>query len=327
MMARMARALGLATLVLVVALLAGASAAHAGERYVLVVWGAPGSEEHAGQQGAWVQQFEETLRGPMGLAPERVTVLRGDGAAAADSATRERVRSALHAFQRTTADDVVCIVLVGHGTFDGVDAKFNLVGPDLEAAEWAALLRPIPAQVVVVNTASASAPFLGRLAGPRRVVITSTSTPAQRFDTVFAEYFVASFDDGEADLDKDGRVSIWEAFAYASTRVKRFYEQRGQLATERAVLDDNGDGVGKEVGEDGPDGTVASRIFLDAGPAVERSASPAQSELLARRARLLADLDELKRKQSFMPAGDYARELERLLVDIARLSRDIRGQS
>lgn len=301
------------------------STAGAAERHLVVVWGVPGSPEHAAQQRAWVQQLAAAARGPLGIPAENLVVLSGEGAPPEASATRERVRAALERLQRVPADGLVCLVLVGHGSFDGVDAKFNLVGPDLEAGEWAALLRPVRAQLVVVNTASASAPFLDRLAGPRRVVITATATPAQRYDTVFAEYFVAAFGEGEADLDKDRRVSIWEAFAFASARVRRHYEQRGQLATERALLDDTGDGVGKEAGEAGPDGAVASRLFLDAGPEVERAASPAISELLARRARLLADLDELKRKQSFMPAGDYARELERLLVDIARLSRDIRG--
>ncbi len=93
------------------------------------------------------------------------------------------------------------------------------------------------------------------------------------------------------------------------------------------MLDDTGDGVGKEAGDVGPDGTVASRTFLDAGPAVARAGNPALSELLSRRERLLADLDELKRKRSFMPEGDYASELERLLVDIARISQQIRRQS
>lgn len=310
----------------VAATVATAATSSAADRHLLIVWGVPGSAEHAARQAVWVERLVAAATGPLGIAPERTVVLAGEGGLPGARATRENVLAALARLQSTAAeDDLVCIVLVGHGSFDGVDAKFNLVGPDLEAAEWAALLRPVRARVVLVNTASASAPFLSRLAGPRRVVITATATPAQRFDTVFAEFFGSAFADPEADLDKDRRVSIWEAFAFASGRVKRHYEQRGQLATERAVLDDTGDGIGKEAGELGPDGAVASRLFLDAGPEAERTAGPAASELLARRARLLTDLEELKRKQSFMPAADYARELERVLVDIARISRDIRG--
>ncbi len=163
-----------------------------------------------------------------------------------------------------------------------------------------------------------------RSPGDRRVVITATATAAQKYDTVFPEYFIGAFVEPAADLDKDNRVSIWEAFAHASTGVKRHYEQRGQLATERPVLDDNGDGQGKEAGESGPDGAVASRLFLDAGPELASSTDPAVSELIARRDRLESELNEVKRKKGFMPPDDYRSELERVLVELSRVSRALR---
>ena len=148
-----------------------------------------------------------------------------------------------------TRDDLLLVVLIGHGTFDGTDAKFNLVGPDLESAEWAALIRPLPGLVVVVNTSSASFPFLERLAGPRP----SSSPPPTRRRSgsirSFPEYFIHALIDPTADLDKNGRISVWEAFASASGGVRRHYQQRGQLSTERALLDDNGDGVGNDAGD------------------------------------------------------------------------------
>ena len=298
-----------------------------GRRSVLVVAGVSGSPEHAKAQTEWVETLSAALAGPLGLPGDRVQVLT-EGAPPAARATRENVRATLADLQtRTGADDLVAIVLIGHGTFDGTIAKFNLVGPDLDAGEWAALLRPFKASLVVVNTTSASYPFLAELAAPRRIVITATGSPFQRYDTVFPEYFVRALTDDEADLDKDGRVSVWEAFASASGRVRRFYEQRGQLATERAVLDDTGDGTGKEAGEVGPDGALASRTFLDAGPRLPPGAGPAVSEWLARRERLLSDLDQLKRKRTFMPAGDYDAELERLIIEIARVSQRVRGAS
>jgi hypothetical protein len=303
-------------------------AADAAERYVLAIAGAPGSDEHAEMQAGWLDTLASNLRGPLGLPADHVVILRGAAREASARATAENVRAALRGLQeRAGPDDLVAVVLIGHGTWDGAVAKFNLVGPDLDAGEWAALLAPFKGRVVVVNTTAASAPFLEHLAGARRVVITATSSAAQRFDTVFAQFFVSAFTDADADLDKDGRVSVWEAFTFASVRVKRHYEQRGQLATERAVLDDTGDGVGKEAGDVGPDGAVASRMFLDAGPEVARAANPALSELLARRERLLADLEDLKRKRAFMPPGDFEAELERVLVEIARVSREVRRQS
>jgi hypothetical protein len=311
----------------VMALACATAASASGRRSVLVVAGASGSPEHAKEQAEWVESLSAALTGPLGLPRDRVEVLAEDAAAASRS-TRDNVRAAIARLQSgATVDDLVAIVLIGHGTYDGVTAKFNLVGPDLDAEEWASLLRPFPSTVVVVNTTAASYPFLAELAAPRRIVITATASPFQRYDTVFPAHFVSALTDDEADLDKDGRVSVWEAFASASGRVKRHYEQRGQLATERAVLDDTGDGQGKEAGALGPDGSLAARTFLDSGPPLPAGSGPAVSEFLARRDRLLTDLDQLKRKRAFMPSADYEAELERLILEIARVSQRIRGVS
>lgn len=313
-------------LVLGIVLLASPGTADAANRVVLVVSGADGGEPAVANHARWRTSFAQVLRGKLKLPPDRVVVLRDAPVTAGDSATREHVRGTITALQAhlTSPEDVFCIVLIGHGTYDGVSAKFNLVGPDLDDREWKALLAPIKAQVVFINTAGASFPFLETLSNERRIVITATATAAQKYDTVFPEYFVGAFADASADLDKDGRVSIWEAFAHTTTRVAAHYATRGQLATERPVLDDTGDGVGKEAGELGPDGALASRLFLDAGPDAEFSKDPAASELIARRDRLEGELVEVKRKKGFMPADDYQAELERVLVELARVSRSLR---
>jgi hypothetical protein len=241
------------------------------------------------------------------------------------AATRDNVRATLTKLaQDMKREDVALIVLFGHSTFDGVDAKFNLVGPDLEATEWERLVNALPGRVVFVNTTAASAPFMKRLASNGRVVITATDNPAQRYQTVFPEFFSQAFEAGEVDLDKDGRVSIWEAFAYASAQVKQYYRQRGQLSVERPVLDDTGDGVGKESGESGPDGSIASRTFLDNSDDPGAGTGPALSELINRRNSLEADFDDLKRKRTFMPTGDYEKQRDQLLIEISRISHEIR---
>lgn len=319
-------ALGLLTVLATVAGSAGRTEAAA--RFALVVAGASGSPQHATVLAQRRDALAGALVGPLGVPPDHVVVL-GDGPPSApSSATREHVQRAVQDLAaRMAAADTLLVVLIGHGTDDGVDAKFNLVGPDLEAEEWRRLLQPVPGRLVFVNTSSASAAFLARIAGPGRVVITATDTPVQKYDTVFADYFAGAFTAPDADLDKDARVSIGEAFAFASARVKKYYADRGQLATERAVLDDTGDGKGKEAGAPGDDGALASRTFLDAGPEATASTDPAVSELLARRDALEATLEELRRKKEFMPADDYERELERVLVEHARVSRRIRSRS
>jgi hypothetical protein len=230
----------------------------------------------------------------------------------------DKLRTRMH------ADDLLLIVLLGHGTADGTGAKFNLVGPDLDSNEWAALLKPLPGRLVIVDTTAASFPFLEHLAGPRRIVITATDSPAQRFDTVFPEYFIKALTDPQADIDKNGRISVWEAFINASLSVRRYYEQRGQLSTEHALIDDTGDGRGREAGGEGDDGSAASRLYLEAEVP---GAPPTDEELLAllqKRAELQIDVDELKQRRQLMTIDEYEKEFERLMIEVAKVSRDIR---
>jgi hypothetical protein len=300
------------------------SEANAQERFALVVTGATGGDEYAAQYLAWQESLKRIFLERHKLDAANVIAL-SESDDAALVATGENVRTAIASVrQRMKRDDVLVVVLVGHGTFDGVDAKFNLVGPDLESAEWGRLLRPLPGTVVVVNTTAGSFPFIERLGGPRRIVITATDSVAQRFDTVFAEYFVKAFEDDSADLDKNQRISIWEAFAAASAGVRRHYQQRGQLTTERALIDDNGDGVGRSAAEDGEDGALSSRIYLEAPAPGAPETDDVLLKLLQRKSLLEAELEELRIRRSFLPAGEYAREFERLMLDYARVARDIR---
>jgi len=296
----------------------------ASERYALIVSGANGEASYAEQYGQWRQSAVTALLEKLAFDDSKILTLF-DGGDAGHASTAAGVRRAIDAVRaKMRADDVLLILLLGHGSFDGTEAKFNLVGPDLSSAEWAALLKPLPGQVIAVNTTAASFPFLEHLAAPRRVVITATDSVAQRFDTVFPQYFVRALTDSNADLDKNGRVSVWEAFAAASMGVRRYYTQRGQLATERALIDDNGDGIGREAGGEGNDGSVSSRLYLD--PDVP-GAAPTDEELLIllqKRAALQIDVDELKQRRQLMTPDEYAKEFERLMIALATVSRDIR---
>lgn len=293
---------------------------------VLIVSGAAGSEEYAERQRTWRERLVTQLTTRLQVPASRIVVLTEAADAGYQPATAANLRQAVATIRASQGTaDTLLIVLFGHGTFDGVDAKFNLVGPDLTAQDWRDLLAQMPGRLVFVQTASSSFPFLATLAGPNRVVMTATDSPQQKYDTVFGEHFVAAFtpDADGADLDTDGRISMWEAFAYAAESSKRYYQQRGQLAVERALLDDSGDGVGRDVARQGEDGLLASRLFLDPDPATA-SGDPSVTLLIGRRNTLETELDELRRKKGFMPEDDYARELERVIVDIARVSRDIR---
>jgi hypothetical protein len=308
----------------VVAALLLAAPLAASERYALIVSGANGEASYEDQYAQWRQQTVTALLEKLAFDDAKIVTLF-DGGDAAHDATASGVRRSLDTLRaQMRADDLLFVLLIGHGSFDGTDAKFNLVGPDLSSAEWAALLKPIPGQTVVVNTTAASFPFLERLAAPRRIVVTSTDSVAQRYDTVFPEYFVRALIDSSADLDKNGRVSVWEAFAAASMGTRRYYTQRGQLATEHALIDDNGDGVGREAGGQGTDGSISTRLYLD--PDVP-GAAPTDEELLQllqKRGALQIDADELKQRRQLMTPDEYEKEFERIMIALATVSRDIR---
>ena len=300
--------------------------AAASDRYALVVTGAHGESTYEQQYAKWRQATVAALIEKLGFDDANVVTLF-EGGDAAHAATGEGVRRALAGLRgKAGPDDVLLVLLIGHGSFDGAEAKFNLVGPDLTSTEWAALLKPIRARTVIVNSTAASFPFLEHLSGPRRVVITATDSVAQRFDTMFPEFFIRALTDAAADLDKNGRVSMWEAFSAASLGVRRYYAQRGQLATERSLIDDDGDGVGREAGEDGKDGSAASRLYLDPDVA---GAPPTDEELLRllqRRTTLQMDADELKLRRQLMTPEEYRDEFEKLMIALARVSRDIRNR-
>ena len=305
--------------------------AFAGDRYALVVTGASGGETYAQRYSTWRVTFTTTLREKFGYPADHVIVLaehEGDGVL---RATRENVRRVLGDLRRLTKDDQLLVLLIGHGTAlagpDGDDAKFNLVGPDLTASEWAELVKPISARVVFVDTTGASFPFLGKLAGRGRIVLTATDAAAQQFETIFPEYFVKAFDDPSADADKSGRVSIWEAFAYASSAVRQWFEQKDQLPTERPLLDDTGAGVGREAQNPGADGAIARITYLEPDVPLELPSDSALAALIRRRAELETALEELKaRKESIRP-DQYAAELEKILTELARVSLQIKTKS
>lgn len=310
--------------------LCGPLTALAGDHYALVVVGAPGGDQFRSEYQAWQQRMTSALVDRLGFARDHVDVLSGAdddpgrrGTAAAVRAAIARLRS------RLQPDDLLLVVLMGHGTVDGGSAKFNLIGPDLTSQEWGDLLRGLPGRLVVVDTTGASAPFLVDLAGKGRVVITATDSTAQRYDTVFPTEFVAALSDPAADLDKNGRVSVWELFVFTSRTVARHYEQEGLLSTERALLDDSGDGEGTDAAPAaGPasDGALARATYLERDP-IEATADAQLAALLARRQALEEEAEQLRQKKASMPQEEWEREFERLMIELARVSHRIRAGS
>ena len=225
-------------------------------------------------------------------------------------------------------DGELWLVLLGHGTFDGHSAKFNLRGPDISADELAAALKPCRRPLIVIQCASASGPFLSALSAPGRVIITATRSGYEANATHFGGYLAQAIADPAADLDKDGQTSLLEAFLLASHQTADFYKAQGRLMTEHALLDDNGDGLGtspdwfqgvravkKASGGKSVDGVRAHQLMLVRGEA-EQKLSP---ELRARRDELEQKLSALRSRKPQMQEDDYYSQIEAILVETARL--------
>ncbi|MEM7784463.1 MAG: hypothetical protein AAF623_14010 [Planctomycetota bacterium] len=226
------------------------------------------------------------------------------------------------------------LILIGHGTDDRKLSKFNLRGRDLTASQLNQWLANLKNRVVVVNCASASAGFISKLKAPNRVVITSTKSPSQYNFSRFGKYLAESIADPTLDLDKDQQTSLLEAFIAASARTQEFYTQETRLATELAIIDDNGDGkgtpgdwfegtrVGRQSKSGVPDGIQANQIFL-----VRRGAEAKLTESEREtRDQLEAELEKWRAKKSRMDEATYYKSIEPILIRLAKLYSEVEGR-
>jgi hypothetical protein len=250
--------------------------------------------------------------------------------------TRENVQKTLGAVAEAAGSgDLVLVLLIGHGSFQAGEARFNLPGPDMSAADFAPLLARLPAQqVVFVNTASASGDFVKALSAKGRTIVTATKSGMERNQTEFPSYFVEAYVEDKADMDKDERVSVLEAFLYARREVERFYEKGRLLATEHAILDDDGDGAGTAAPGASPgkgDGALARTLFLggSGGEVADRSdaaGDPRLAILRQQRRAVEQKIGALKARKEQLTPEQYDDELEKLLLELARSDAALRGR-
>jgi hypothetical protein len=292
-----------------------------GRQTVIVVVGAAGESEYATQFAKWTHLWEQACN--KGNATFIAIGLKEQ----ASPSDHDELRQTLAAQGQQGATSV-WLVLIGHGTFDGRTAKFNLRGPDLSATELAEWLKPIRRPIAVIDTASASAPFLKELSAPGRIVISATKSGFEQNYARFGQYMAEAIIDPKADLDKDGQTSLLEAFLTASHATAEFYATAGRLATEHALLDDNGDTLGtpaewfrgirpvqKARDDASLDGYHAHQLHLLYS--ATEAAMPA--ELRARRDQLDLQVMTLRDAKATMPEDEYFAKLEPLLQEIARI--------
>jgi hypothetical protein len=272
--------------------------------YILTVAGLGGEPDYEQRFAALATDTDKILK--TGAQGDRIVeTLKG-----AD-ATRAKVEASLNriASQAKPADAFV-LMLIGHGTFDGAEYKFNLPGPDISATELAALLNKIPAgRQLVVDMTSASGGAASALKKENRTVITATKSGTEKNATVFARYWVEALRDPAADIDKNETISALEAFQYAEKKTAQFYTEQKRLATEHPQIDDQQ--------------RAAAFPLLKFGSAAAVVTDPAKRELIAKKEDIDNKIDALKYQKSLMAPDDYKKQLTGLLLELAKVQEAI----
>ena len=294
---------------------------------VVVVVGAAGAAEYKGQFDQWAGLWQAAA---LRAGAQSILIGATEGAGVTD---RDRLHTVLIEQSKAGAQPL-WIILIGHGTYDGREAKFNMKGPDVTDMELADWLPSVKRQVVVINCASASGPFINRLSGPNRVVIAATKSGFEMNFTRFGQYLAETIGDPRADLDKDGQVSLLEAYLTAGSRVDEYYRTRSQLASEHALLDDNGDKLGTPASwfkgvratqraKDGAalDGLRAHQLHLI--PSDRERGMPV--EMRQKRDELESSIAALRDKKDKLKDDEYYAQLEKLMVELARLYRELQS--
>jgi hypothetical protein len=291
---------------------------HATTFYVTVA-GLGGEPEYDQRFSTWAQEIDKLLKGS--AADASVTTLFGK------DATKARVQTALADIGRQAkSNDALVVMLIGHGSFDGVDYKINLPGPDLSAIELASMLDRVPAgRQLVVNMTSASGGSRTALEKANRAVITATKTGSEKNATIFARYWVEALRDQAADADKNGVITALEAYRYAEQKTSNFYETQKRLATEHAMLEDTGKGDGvRAPSADNGEGLLASRFaLLRIGEAQISAATPEKKELQTKREQLEQQIDQLKYQKAALPVEEYKKQLAALLLELAKTQAEL----
>lgn len=305
-----------------------AAPAHAQTTHLALIVGLAGEPEHRETFQRWATTLVDAAE-RLGVKPENLIYLaeKAEGKRATGRSTKEEITKAFDKLASAAADeDVVFVVLIGHGTFDGKVAKFNLPGPDMTPGDFEPLLKRIKSRhVVFVNTASSSGPFMETLAAPGRTLVTATRSGREQFATLFGGYFVDALAGIEADADRNKAVSVLEAFNWAKREVAAAYEREGIMRTENALLNDSGGEGVPDPKPDGAQGKTASVIALGRADANDPlPTDPKLRALYQERRDLERRVEALRLMKGAMPADRYASELEKLVTEIALKTRQIR---
>jgi hypothetical protein len=312
------KASGVAGLVGACSLFALLPLAHA-ETYYLTVAGLGGEADYEQRFRGLASDLDRIFKAAD--TTNHVVTLSGD------NATRAHLTESLQSIaDQAKADDDFVLILIGHGSYDGQQYKFNLVGPDISATALAQLCNRIDARhQLIVNTTSSSGASIAALAREGRAVIAATKTGTEKNAPVFARYWVDALRDSTADVDKNDSISALEAFQYATAKTAAFYESQKRLATEHASFADSGSAASVRTASltSGAGKSLSSFVLIRLGTSGLAASDPAKRALLTRKEQLESQIDTLKYQRAAMSPEEYRRQLTEALVALAKVQEDL----
>ena len=285
----------------------------------LIIQGIAGSEELEKKFTKWGTDTRDILVKEMGFSADRVLLLGGD------STRKDSITKAFQQLkQQIKPDDNFLVVFLGHGSFD-TDYKLNIMGADLTGTEYSQLIDSLNAgRVIIISSTPSSGGMFETMAGKNRVIV-AASRSGEREDTIFYEHFLLGLKGAAADEDKDNKVSVWEAFKYATSGVERFYKEKTRLMTEHAGLSAAGapQVAASAADQDAP--VLARVTSLNAERAVT-VADPRLQALLNEKKAIEQRIEDLRLDRNLLPEAEYEKRLEELILQLARKNQEIQEQ-
>ncbi|MBF0280523.1 MAG: hypothetical protein HQM13_22190 [SAR324 cluster bacterium] len=308
------------------------------QKFAVILGGAAAEKKYEDRFREWTLKLYDTLSQDYRYSADHISLLFGTGdpqePRISDACRLETIEELMSSLQaKVKPGDQIIFFIVGHGTSDGEEAKFNIVGPDISGHRFAELLAAFSEQnLIVVNTTSSSYLFVQALSAPGRILISATRSRAEKYDTIFASSIIEALANHAADMDKNTRLSLWESFQYARKTTEKWYNDQERLPTEHPALDDNGDGVlSTDPDPSTNDGRLAQIAYLDllksSLPTEFSTGKNAESarQLMAQMLDFERSILLLRNRKDDLLKDEYYQQLEPLLIKLARTTRKFRN--
>ena len=294
---------------------------------VLIVCGSGGEPEYEERFAEWGERLQTVFISQLSFGEDQVTLLseRPDDPRMISSLMNIE-REIQSIIQSKSEIETLWVFLIGHGSFFAQQAKFHTPGLDLTAQQLNEWLSGVNVKhTVIINASSSSAGFIKDLSGPGRILCTATKSVSEKNATEFMRFFLEGVESGAAERDFDERISLLEAASRAAELTQAWYDAERLLATEHALLDDNGDKLGVRLPIESAkspeqDGYLAAQCFLKEFSFPEN----APIELVQEYRAVMDEIVSLKTKKTTMAEEDYYTKLEQLLISAASTNRQIK---